>query len=161
MGTFTIEERCAVPRDRLYPWYTDFSGKDAEIMARYGTGSLLERRVERTDDRRFVLRQKMKVMGRTVPATIRIEKRPEAFAYDAHLEFGALAAQDRRYTFLEHDGGTLLRMEVDYTPIARFVRFLDAVGFLRRLDMKESRATTVGYLRAAEAELLPPAAPRS
>jgi hypothetical protein len=155
MGRFTIEEACAVPRGALYAWYTDFSGQDADLMARYGSGSLIERNVERLDDRRFVLRQRIKVLGRTIPATIRIEKHPESLTYDAHLEFGQLAKQDRRYSFLEHGGGTLLRMEVEYTPLSRLVRFLDAIGFLRRLDMKESRATTVGYLRAAEAELIP------
>jgi hypothetical protein len=155
MGRFTIEEECRVAPERLYAWYTDFSGQDADLMRRYGTGSLIERRVDRLDEQRLVLTQRMKVMGRTIPATIRIEKHPQLLTYDAHLEFGRLAKQERRYTFTERDGGTLLRMEVEYTPLSRVVKFLDAIGFLRRLDMKESRATTVGYLRAAEAELLP------
>lgn len=161
MGHFTIEETCRVPRDQLFSWYTDFSGRDADLMRRFGTGSLLERNVERLDDRRFVLRQRMKVLGRTIPATIRIEKHPDEFAYEAHLDFGGLASQDRRYAFHERKGGgTLLRMEVEYRAHARVVRFLDAIGFLRRLDMKESRRTTQGYLRAAEAELLDVVTPR-
>lgn len=163
MGRFTIEERCRVPRDRLFAWYTDFSGQDADLIRRFGNGSLVERSVERLDDRHVVLRQRLKVLGRTIPTTVRIETRPQEFAYEAHLDFGALASQDRRYTFLERGGGTVLHMEVEYTARSRLVRFLDRIGFLRRLDMRESRRTTVSYLRAAEAELLagaptPPAA---
>ncbi len=154
MGKFTIEETTRVPRDELYAWYTDFSPRDVDLIREFGTGSLLERNVERLDERRFVLRQRLKVMGRTIPTTVRIEMHPNEFAYDAHLEFGKLASQQRRYTFLEKDGGALLRMEVQYTPIARSVRFLDAIGLLRRLDLRESRRATRGFLRAAEAELL-------
>ncbi len=156
MGHFTIEESCRVPRDRLFAWYTDFSGRDADLIRRFGDGSLIERKVERVDERHVVLHQRLRVLGRTVPATIRVETHPEEFAYDAHLDFGGMASQDRRYSFREEDGRTVLHMEVEYRAHSRLVKLMDFVGYLRRLDMKESRRTTQSYLRAAEAALLGP-----
>jgi hypothetical protein len=142
-----------LPRDKLFAWYTDFSEHDSELSKKYANGSLLARSVRHTDDGHIICEQRLKIGRTEIPGQIRITLHPEAFNYDAELEFGNLVTQKRLYEFLEKDGGTVLHVKVDYTPKSRLIKFLNVIGVYKRIDLKESRRTMAGYFKAAEAEL--------
>lgn len=155
MGHFEFEMASPIPREKLFPWYTDFSEADADLSRRFADGSLLARQVRRTDDGHIVCEQRMKIGRMEIPAQYRITIHPENFTYEAEMEIGNLVHQKRLYEFREHQGGTLLHVKVDYTPKSGLVKFLNAIGMYKRIDLRESRKTTTGYFKAALAELGP------
>lgn len=154
VGHFEFEMASALPRDKLFAWYTDFSESDSELSQKYGNGSLLARSVRRTDDGHIICEQRLKIGRMEIPGQIRVTLHPENYTYEAELHFGNLVEQKRLYEFREKDGGTLVHVKVDYTPKARFIKLLNAIGMYKRIDLKESRRTMAGYFKAAEAELL-------
>ena len=158
MGHFEFEMESPLPRDKLYAWYTDFSEQDSELSQKYGNGTLLARHVRRTDDGHIICEQRLKIGRLEIPGQIRVLLHPENFTYDAELDFGNIVHQNRQYIFLEKDGHTLVRVKVEYTPKAWFVKALNAVGMYKRIDLRESRRTMDGYFKAAEAEIGGPAA---
>lgn len=152
MGHFEFEMASTLPPDRLFAWYTDFSEADAAINKTYGNGSLIARQVRRTDDGHIICEQRMKIGRMEIPAQYRITLHPENLTYDAEMEMGNLVTQRRHYEFRKHDGGTMLHVTVDYQPKAGLVKFLNAIGMYKRIDLRESRRTMAGYFKAAEAE---------
>jgi hypothetical protein len=153
VGHFEFEMASPLPPERLFAWYTDFSEHDSELSQKYGNGSLLARSVRRTDDGHIICEQRLKIGRMEIPGQIRITLHPENLTYDAELDFGALVSQKRHYSFKPHNGGTMLHVRVEYTPKARLIKFLNAIGMYKRIDLKESRRTMAGYFKAAEAEI--------
>lgn len=145
-----------LPREKLFPWYTDFSEADADLNRKFSDGSLVQRQVRRTDDGHILCEQRMKIGRSEVPAQYRITIHPENFTYDAEMEIGNLVSQKRHYEFRDKDGATLVHVKVDYTPKAGLVKFLNAVGLYKPIDRRASRRTMAGYFRAAEAEISKP-----
>src|SRR5689334_18075864 len=142
-----------LPREKLFPWYTDFSDHDVDLSRKFSDGSLLARQVRRTDDNHVICEQRMKIGRMEIPAQYRITIHPENFTYDAEMDLGNLASEKRLYEFRDSGGGTMLRVKVDYTPKAGFVKFLNAIGLYKWFGRRSSRKTMAGYFRAAEAEL--------
>jgi hypothetical protein len=153
MGHFEFEMRSAISCEKLFPWYTDFSEHDAALSQKYGNGSLLARSVRHTDDGHIICEQRFKIGRMEIPGQVRLTLHPEKLTYEAELDIGELVSQKRLYEFREDAGGTMVHVKVDYTPKAPFVRFANAIGMYKRIDLKESRRTMDGYFKAAEAEL--------
>jgi hypothetical protein len=160
MGHFEFEMASRLPAEKLYAWYTDFSAEDADLSRKFADGSLVARQVRSTDDGHIICEQRMKIGRSEVPAQYRITKHPENLTYEAEMEIGNLVAQKRLYEFRPRRDGSLIHVKVDYTPKSGLVRFLNAVGLYKRIDRRMSRGTMGGYIKAAEAELMPSGAGR-
>lgn len=156
MGHLHFEAVSPIPRQRLFLWYVDFSEKDPALSAKYGDGSLKERRVTRLDDRHFSVESVLDSRGRKFPVHYDVTINPEEFTYNVTLTSKDLYKIRRRYAFLEtSEGGTRVVVDDDYTLLRNLHKFLDLFGQGRRMLLRSSQEVMQTYLKAAQEELAP------
>ncbi len=155
MGHWSLEMTArGVTRDRLFPWFTDFSPEDVGIAKGNGVDLLLSRQVTREGNRVHV---ESEVLSRGKPTKYLFDAilHPETYSYDVKGSSPGNTKEDnRRYTFTDVPGiGTTVRVDCNFKMIGTGYKLADALGLVTR-EMKGLEERLMGAF-LAQAEKLP------
>jgi hypothetical protein len=153
MGQYTFEKIAkGVPRDKLYPWFTDFSPEDADIAKRRGVDILVSRQVRR-EGNKLRLENEVLWSGKPVKFPVEIVLHPENYTYDVKGTAQGMIT-NMRFAFTEVPGvSAKVTVDGNYELLSTELKSADASGLVNK-QLKEGQERLVGAFLAEAQEQL-------